>query len=244
MSNNIETAGNYDSSLLYNTKPETMIRLQNIEKVYRTDTVETQALNNISLNIAKGEFLSIMGPSGCGKSTLLNIMGLLDAPSKGNIQIDQEPTQKLSDKQLAHFRNKKLGFIFQSYHLINDLRVLDNVELPLLYRKSTGKDRKQMAAEALEKVGLSNRMKHFPTQLSGGQKQRVAIARAIVGRPEIILADEPTGNLDSAMGNEIMDILLQLNETDGTTIVMVTHDENMARKTHRLVRLFDGTQVE
>jgi putative ABC transport system ATP-binding protein len=221
-----------------------MIRLQNIEKVYRTDTVETLALNKVSIEVAKGEFLSIMGPSGCGKSTLLNIMGLLDEPSKGDIRIDQQKTDNLSDKQLAHFRNKKIGFIFQSYHLINDLQVLDNVELPLLYRSTTAKERKQLATEALAKVGLANRVKHFPSQLSGGQKQRVAIARAIVGRPEIILADEPTGNLDSAMGNEIMDILLQLNKNEGTTIVMVTHDENMAHKTHRLVRLFDGSQVQ
>ncbi|MBS1522522.1 MAG: ABC transporter ATP-binding protein [Bacteroidetes bacterium] len=221
-----------------------MIRLQNIEKVYRTDTVETLALNKVSLEIAKGEFLSIMGPSGCGKSTLLNIMGLLDEPSKGDVKIDNQKTDNLSDKQLAQFRNKKIGFIFQSYHLINDLQVLDNVELPLLYRSTTAKERRQLATEALAKVGLSNRVKHFPSQLSGGQKQRVAIARAIVGQPEIILADEPTGNLDSAMGNEIMDILLQLNKNDGTTIVMVTHDENMAHKTHRLVRLFDGSQVQ
>jgi putative ABC transport system ATP-binding protein len=162
-----------------------MIRLKNIEKVYRTDTVETLALNSINLDIAKGEFLSVMGPSGCGKSTLLNIMGLLDAPSKGGIQIDSQTTDHLNDKQLAQFRNKKIGFIFQSYHLINDLKVLDNVELPLLYRNSTAKERNQLAKESLEKVGLSNRIKHFPTQLSGGQKQRVAIARAIVGRPEI-----------------------------------------------------------
>jgi putative ABC transport system ATP-binding protein len=221
-----------------------MIRLQNIEKVYRTSTVETLALNSISLDVAKGEFLSIMGPSGCGKSTLLNIMGLLDMPSKGDIKIDDQKTDHLSDKELAHFRNKKLGFIFQSYHLINDLQVLDNVELPLLYRSTSAKERRTLATEALEKVGLANRIKHFPNQLSGGQKQRVAIARAIVGRPEIILADEPTGNLDSAMGNEIMDILMKLNQEDGTTIVMVTHDENMAHKTHRLVRLFDGSQVQ
>jgi len=221
-----------------------MISLQNIEKVYRTNTVETLALNSISLDIAKGEFLSIMGPSGCGKSTLLNIMGLLDAPSKGLVKIADQKTDNLNDKQLAGFRNRKLGFIFQSYHLINDLQVLDNVELPLLYRSVSAKERKQLASEALEKVGLANRMKHFPNQLSGGQKQRVAIARAIVGRPDIILADEPTGNLDSAMGNEIMDILMQLNQKDGTTIVMVTHDENMAHKTHRLVRLFDGSQVQ
>jgi len=227
-----------------NSQGYIMIRLENIEKVYRTDTVETLALNSISLNINKGEFLSIMGPSGCGKSTLLNIMGLLDAPTKGEVLIDKSDTTQLNDKKLAAFRNRKIGFIFQSYHLINDLQVLDNVELPLLYRSSTAKERKQLSTEALEKVGLSNRMKHFPTQLSGGQKQRVAIARAIVGQPEIILADEPTGNLDSAMGNEIMEILLELNKRDGTTIVMVTHDENMARKTHRLVRLFDGSQVQ
>jgi len=222
----------------------TMIRLKFIEKVYRTDTVETLALNSVSLDIGKGEFLSVMGPSGCGKSTLLNIMGLLDAPTKGEVQIDEQKTEHLSDKQLASLRNKKLGFIFQSYHLINDLKVIDNVELPLLYRNLSARERTKLAEEALGKVGLSNRMKHFPTQLSGGQKQRVAIARAIVGQPEIILADEPTGNLDSNMGNEIMEILLHLNESEGTTIVMVTHDEHMAKKTHRLVRLFDGTQVQ
>jgi len=221
-----------------------MIRLQNIEKVYRTDTVETLAINGISLDIARGEFLSIMGPSGCGKSTLLNIIGLLDEPSKGLIKIDDQDTSRFGDQQMARFRNEKLGFIFQSYHLINDLQVLDNVELPLLYRNSTAKERKALATEALEKVGLSNRLKHFPNQLSGGQRQRVAIARAIVGRPQIILADEPTGNLDSVMGNEIMDILINLNKKDGTTIVMVTHDENMAHKTDRLVRLFDGSQVQ
>ena len=221
-----------------------MIHLQNVQKVYRTSTIDTLALNNISLDIKKGEFLSIMGPSGCGKSTLLNIMGLLDAPTKGDLKIDEQKTDHLSDKQLAQFRNKKLGFIFQSYHLINDLKVTDNVELPLLYRSGSEKERKHLASEALGKVGLSNRVKHFPTQLSGGQKQRVAIARAIVGKPEIILADEPTGNLDSAMGNEVMDILLHLNKTEGTTIVMVTHDENMAKRTHRLVRLFDGSQVQ
>ncbi len=221
-----------------------MIRLENIEKLYRTDTIETIALDRISLNIEKGEFLSVMGPSGCGKSTLLNIMGLLDAPTKGEVKIDQQTLTHLSDKQLARFRNQKIGFIFQSFHLINDLRVLDNAELPLLYRNITSKERIRLATEALEKVGLSNRIKHFPSQLSGGQKQRVAIARAIAGNPEIILADEPTGNLDSAMGNEIMDILLQLNRAEKATIVMVTHDETMAKKTHRLVRLFDGSQVQ
>jgi putative ABC transport system ATP-binding protein len=221
-----------------------MIKLRNIEKVYRTDTIETLALNNINLDVPQGEFLSIMGPSGCGKSTLLNIIGLLDAPTNGSISIASDtPIQDFSDKKLAQFRNQKIGFIFQSYHLINDLTVLDNVELPLLYRDTSAAERKRLASEALEKVGLSNRMSHYPSQLSGGQRQRVAIARAIVGKPSIILADEPTGNLDSQMGNEIMEILEQLNSTDGTTIVMVTHDENMAKRTHRLVRLFDGSQV-
>lgn len=220
-----------------------MINLQNIEKVYRTATIETVALNNINLSIEKGEFVSIMGPSGCGKSTLLNIIGLLDEPSKGHVSIDDQSTNGLPDKQLAQFRNQKLGFIFQSFHLINDLPVLDNVELPLLYRKVSSSERSRLASEALEKVGLSNRMKHYPSQLSGGQKQRVAIARAIVGQPQIILADEPTGNLDSNMGNEIMDILTVLNQRDKATIIMVTHDENMAKRTHRLIRLFDGSQV-
>ncbi len=220
-----------------------MIQLKNIEKVYQTKTIETLALSNINLDVRQSEFISVMGPSGCGKSTMLNIMGLLDEPTGGDVRIAGQTFDTYSDKALAQFRNQMLGFIFQSYHLINDLSVIDNVELPLLYRKVSRKERKKLAEEALEKVGLGNRMKHFPTQLSGGQKQRVAIARAIVGRPKIILADEPTGNLDSVMGNEVMDILLKLNEEDHTTIVMVTHDETMAKKTHRLVRLFDGMQV-
>jgi putative ABC transport system ATP-binding protein len=221
-----------------------MIHLKNIEKVYRTSTIETLALSNVNLHIRAGEFVSIMGPSGCGKSTLLNLMGLLDAPSAGQVEIGGQAVTQYRDVDLARLRNQKIGFIFQSFHLINDLSVLDNVEIPLLYRKgdATGASRRQLAQEALAKVGLSNRMKHFPGQLSGGQKQRVAIARAIVGRPSIILADEPTGNLDSAMGNEIMGILQQLN-TEGSTIIMVTHDETMAKKTHRLVRLFDGSMV-
>ncbi|SEI59666.1 putative ABC transport system ATP-binding protein [Dyadobacter koreensis] len=219
-----------------------MIKLQNVEKIYRTSSIETLALNNINLNVKKGEFVSIMGPSGCGKSTLLNIIGLLDAPSKGIIELDGQKVETYHDKAIAPLRNKMLGFIFQSFHLINDLSVIDNVEIPLLYRSTTARQRRELAEEALEKVGLSNRMKHFPKQLSGGQKQRVAIARAIVGKPEIILADEPTGNLDSAMGNEIINILQSLNE-NGATIVMVTHDDAMAKRTHRLIRLFDGTQV-
>ena len=221
-----------------------MISLTNINKSYRTATVETLALNNINLKVDKGEFISIMGPSGCGKSTLLNIMGLLDAPTKGEIKVCDQEIKNFPDNKLAHFRNQKLGFIFQSYHLINDLPVLDNVELPLLYRSMSGSERTRLATDALQKVGLSNRIKHYPSQLSGGQKQRVAIARAIVGRPEIILADEPTGNLDSTMGHEIVEILIHLNKNEGTTIVMVTHDENMAKKTNRLVRVFDGSQVQ
>ncbi len=220
-----------------------MINLQDISKVYRTKTIETTALNNINLHIPKGEFLSIMGPSGCGKSTLLNIMGLLDEPSNGVITVDGQSVKNYASKTTARFRNEKLGFIFQSFHLIPDLSVIDNVELPLLYRKMSSSDRKSMATEALASVGLSNRKSHFPSQLSGGQKQRVAIARAIVGNPAIILADEPTGNLDSVMGDEVMEILTRLNQINGTTVVMVTHDERMAKKTHRLVRLYDGTQV-
>jgi putative ABC transport system ATP-binding protein len=220
-----------------------MITLNNISKVYRTKTIETLALNNVSVDIQEGEFLSVMGPSGCGKSTLLNIMGLIDEPSEGQVTIAGQNISNYNSKAIARFRNEHLGFIFQSFHLINDLSVIDNVELPLLYRSTSSRKRRQLAEEALTKVGLKNRMKHFPGQLSGGQKQRVAIARAIVGQPHIILADEPTGNLDSVMGNEIMDILLQLNRDNKTTIVMVTHDENMAKKTHRLVRLFDGSQV-
>jgi putative ABC transport system ATP-binding protein len=220
-----------------------MIQLENITKVYQTKVIETTALDNISIEIPEGEFLSIMGPSGCGKSTLLNIMGMIDEPTTGQVTVAGKAVANYHSKATARFRNAQLGFIFQSFHLINELSVIDNVELPLIYRRTSGKQRRQMAEAALTQMGLSNRMKHFPSQLSGGQKQRVAIARAIVGQPRIILADEPTGNLDSAMGNEIMDILTRLNQEQGTTIVMVTHDETMARKTHRLVRLFDGQQV-
>ena len=220
-----------------------MIKLNNVSKVYRTDTIETTALHHLDLNIEKGEFISIMGPSGCGKSTLLNIVGLLDEPTQGKIIIDGNEISEYNTKATAKFRNEKLGFIFQSFHLIPDLSVLDNVELPLLYRNIGAKERRELALEALESVNLKNRINHYPSQLSGGQKQRVAIARAIVGKPAVLLADEPTGNLDSVMGNEVMSILLHLNEEIKTTIVMVTHDENMANKTHKLLRLFDGKQV-
>ena len=222
---------------------QAMIKLTGVSKSYRTDTIETLALQNLNLTVPAGEFMSIMGPSGCGKSTLLNIMGLIDEPSTGTVELAGRQITDYNGSKIARFRNEQLGFIFQSFHLINDLAVLDNVELPLLYRRTSSKERRKLATEALAHVGLSNRATHFPNQLSGGQKQRVAIARAIVGRPNIILADEPTGNLDSRMGDEIMDILLRLNSELGTTIVMVTHDERMARKTHRLVRLSDGERV-
>ena len=221
-----------------------MITLTNLEKVYRTKEIETVALENVNLTVDKGEFLSIMGPSGCGKSTLLNIMGLLDQPTRGTVEIAGVQTASMDDKQLAAFRNKTLGFVFQSFHLINSLNVLDNVELPLLYRKVSAKERREAAIAVLEKVGLSHRMRHFPTQLSGGQCQRVAIARAIIGNPEIILADEPTGNLDSKMGAEVMEILHKLNQEDGRTIVMVTHNENQAKQTSRIVHFFDGRQIQ
>ena len=213
-------------------------------KLTGTNEIETVALENVTLEVNKGEFLSIMGPSGCGKSTLLNIMGLLDAPTGGTIEIAGIKVDGMKDRELAAFRNRKLGFVFQSFHLINSLNVLDNVELPLLYRKVSAKERRRLAEEVLQKVGLSHRMRHMPTQLSGGQCQRVAIARAIIGNPEIILADEPTGNLDSKMGAEVMELLHQLNKEDGRTIVMVTHNEEQARQTSRTVRFFDGRQVE
>ena len=195
-----------------------MITLTSLSKIYRTDEIETVALENVNLTVDRGEFLSIMGPSGCGKSTLLNIMGLLDAPTTGTVEINGTHTEGMKDKQLAAFRNKTLGFVFQSFHLINSLNVMDNVELPLLYRRIGSGERKRLAKEVLEKVGLSHRMNHFPTQLSGGQCQRVAIARAIIGHPEIILADEPTG--------------------------MVTHNEEQAKQTSRTIRFFDGRQVQ
>jgi putative ABC transport system ATP-binding protein len=220
-----------------------MIKLTSLEKIYRTKEIETVALENVNLEVSKGEFMSVMGPSGCGKSTLLNIMGLLDAPTSGAVEIDGVSTANMNDKEQAAFRNRQLGFVFQSFHLINSLNVLDNVELPLLYRKVSSAERRKKAKEVLEKVGLSHRMRHFPTQLSGGQCQRVAIARAIIGNPNIILADEPTGNLDSKMGAEVMDILHQLNREDGRTIIMVTHNEDQAKRTSRTVHFFDGRQI-
>lgn len=204
-----------------------MIQIIDLCKAFQTKDVETQALDHINLEIKDGEFVSIMGPSGCGKSTLLNAIGLLDQPTSGKILIDDTDISQLNDRKAAEFRNKTLGFVFQNFHLIPSLNVTDNVELPLLFGNVPADERKERVKTVLEEVGLSHRMKHFPSQLSGGQCQRVAIARAIVSKPQIILADEPTGNLDSKMGKEIMDLLLDLNK-QGVTIVMVTHDESIA----------------
>ncbi len=223
---------------------EAVIRLTEINKIYRTDEVETQALENVNIEVKKGEFLSIMGPSGCGKSTLLNIMGLLDEPTSGTIELcGQIVDPKLSDNKMAELRNKTLGFVFQSFHLISTLNVLDNVQIPLIYRGVRSSERLRLAKEVIERVGLSHRMKHRPSQLSGGQCQRVAIARAIIGNPEILLADEPTGNLDSKMGAEIMELLHKLNKEDGRTIVMVTHNEQQAAQTDRIIKFLDGRQI-
>jgi len=219
-----------------------MIRLENISKTYQTDKVETLALKDINLHVKKGEFVSIMGPSGCGKSTLLNLIGLLDTPGTGAISVDGARVTSYKDRDVARLRNQTFGFIFQSFHLINDLQVTDNVELPLLYRKVSAGERRKRAREALERVGLGARMDHYPNQLSGGQQQRVAIARAMVGRPQVLLADEPTGNLDSQMGAEVMDQLVKLNQ-EGTTVVMVTHDEREARRGNHIIRVFDGQLV-
>ncbi len=221
-----------------------IIKLSEVNKIYRTNEIETQALENVNLEVEKGEFISVMGPSGCGKSTLLNIIGLLDTPTSGSIEIAGTTIGKMGDRELAAFRNKNLGFVFQSFHLIPSLNVIDNIELPLVYRSGVSeRERKQLVRDVLERVGLTHRSRHMPAQLSGGQCQRVAIARAIGGNPEIILADEPTGNLDSKMGAEVMDLLHDLNKQDGRTIVMVTHNEEQAKLTDRIVHFFDGRQI-
>jgi putative ABC transport system ATP-binding protein len=220
-----------------------IVALSEVQKVYRTDRMETVALNAVSLAIEAGEFVSIMGPSGCGKSTLLNVLGLIDRPTGGEVAFGGRNVSGLGDAELAPLRNRELGFVFQQFHLIPDLRVIDNVELPLLYRKCSGAERRRLAREALDIVGLTPRTDHFPTELSGGQQQRVAVARAIVGKPRLLLADEPTGNLDSQMSEEIMTLLGRLNTEQGTTIVMVTHDQAKADRTRRIFRLFDGQLI-
>ncbi|MEW6733537.1 MAG: ABC transporter ATP-binding protein [Acidobacteriota bacterium] len=220
-----------------------MIELENVEKVYRTDRIETVALMSVNLNVQEGEFISIMGPSGSGKSTLLNVIGLLDVPTKGKVKLNGKSITSYQDRYLARIRNEEIGFIFQTFHLISDLTVVDNVEIPLLYRRMSAAERRKRALKALDRVGLNSRVHHFPAQLSGGQQQRVAIARSIVGNPKILLADEPTGNLDSQMGDEIMNILKEFNREEKTTVVMVTHDQHQAEKTSRTIRLFDGRQV-
>jgi putative ABC transport system ATP-binding protein len=217
--------------------------LERVSKRYGRGPQAVAAVVEVSLRIGNGEFVSVMGPSGCGKSTLLNLIGLLDAPTSGTVQINGSPIASYRDRALAAIRNKEIGFVFQVFHLISDLSVVDNVQIPLLYRRISNAERRRLAEAALDRVGLSARIHHFPSQLSGGQQQRVAVARAIVGRPRILLADEPTGNLDSQMGDEVMGILKSLNQEDKTTIVMVTHDQQKADQTQRIVRLFDGRQV-
>ena len=220
-----------------------LISLDRVSKTYYTERVETLALTNVSLSVDEGEFISIMGPSGCGKSTMLNLFGLLDRPTEGKVTFAGKDVTDLGDRELAPMRNSGLGFVFQTFHLIPDLRVIDNVEIPLLYRSMSAKERRERATKALEDVGLAARINHFPTQLSGGQQQRVTIARAMVGGPRLLLADEPTGNLDSHMGEEILDLLKRLNSERNTTIVMVTHNRENAEQTDRTVRLFDGRVV-
>lgn len=221
-----------------------VIKLEGVEKIYRTKEIETVALENVNLTVEEGEFVSVMGPSGCGKSTLLNLIGLLDNPTKGTVDLLGSSTAGMKDSGMSEFRNRNIGFVFQSFHLIPSLNVADNVALPLIYRAGvSAAECDRRVREVLERLGMSHRMKHFPSQISGGQCQRVAIARAIVGDPRIILADEPTGNLDSRMGAEVMALLHELNRADVRTIVMVTHNEEQASKTDRVIHFLDGRQI-
>ena len=223
---------------------DSMMDIRHLKKYFNTPAGKLHAVDDVSVSLAQGKTLGVVGESGCGKSTLLNIIGLLDAPTEGTVEIDGTSTSSMSDSALAAFRNSRIGFVFQSFHLIPTLNVADNVELPLIYRKGiSSAERRRMVRDVLNRVGLSHRMHHMPTQLSGGQCQRVAIARAIVGNPEIILADEPTGNLDSKMGAEVMEILHRLNKDDGRTLLMVTHNEEQAAQTNRIIRFFDGRQI-
>ena len=222
---------------------DNVIHLDGVKKVFLTDEVETHALAGIDLEIKRGEYISISGPSGCGKSTLLSILGLLDTPTEGAYTLNTKPVQDLSMSERARVRNREIGFIFQAFNLIGDLTVYENVELPLTYRGMPSSERKKRVQEALEKVGMAHRMKHYPSQLSGGQQQRVAVARALCGQPAILLADEPTGNLDSRNGEVVMDLLRELHR-EGATICMVTHDPRCARYAERTVHLFDGKVVD
>ena len=220
----------------------TMIKTINLTKVFRTEEIETSALDNVSLHIQRGEFVAIMGPSGCGKSTLLNIIGLLDNPSGGEYYFDGQEVGRLKERNRTQLRKGNIGFVFQSFNLIDELNVYENVELPLIYLKLKARERKEMVEKVLERMKISHRRKHFPQQLSGGQQQRVAIARAVVANPKLILADEPTGNLDSKNGLEVMNLLTELNR-EGTTIVMVTHSLHDSEFAHRVINLFDGQVI-
>jgi putative ABC transport system ATP-binding protein len=220
-----------------------LIRLTGVKKVFYTDEVETHALEEVHLELRSGEYLAIAGPSGCGKTTLLSILGLLDAPSEGNYELGGREVARLSASERAQIRNRQIGFIFQAFNLIGDLTVYENVELPLTYRKLPAAERKRRVESALERVGMTHRMRHFPSQLSGGQQQRVAVARAVAGEPLILLADEPTGNLDSVNGEQVMDLLQELHQA-GSTICMVTHDARYARHADRSIHLFDGRIVD
>ncbi|PXY00868.1 phosphonate ABC transporter ATP-binding protein [Marinifilum breve] len=219
-----------------------MISIKNLSKVFRTDEIETLALNDVNLNIKEGEFVAIMGPSGCGKSTLLNILGLLDNPSEGEYNFNQTEVANLKEGQRTDLRKGNIGFVFQSFNLIDELNVFENVEMPLVYQRISSKKRKEMVSQVLDRMNMSHRAKHYPQQLSGGQQQRVAIARAVVSNPGLILADEPTGNLDSKNGQEVMELLTELNR-EGTTIIMVTHSMKDAGYAHRIINLFDGKVV-
>lgn len=219
-----------------------IIKTEDMSKVFRTEEVETTALNNINLEVKEGEFVAVMGPSGCGKSTLLNILGLLDNPSDGNYRFNGSEVARLKERQRTIFRKGNIGFVFQSFNLIDELTVYENVELPLIYLKMKSSERKELVNKVLERMKIGHRAKHFPQQLSGGQQQRVAIARAVVANPKLILADEPTGNLDSKNGDEVMNLLTELNK-EGTTIVMVTHSHHDADFAHRIINLFDGQVV-
>jgi putative ABC transport system ATP-binding protein len=219
-----------------------MLQVNNLEKYYRTEEVQTIALNKLSFEVKEGEFIAIMGPSGCGKSTLLNILGLLDSPDGGSFKFNGQEISNFNERKRAKIRKHNVGFVFQSFNLIDELTVFENVELPLIYTGVKRGERKQRVEQVLEKMQIMHRRNHFPQQLSGGQQQRVAVARAVVNKPKLILADEPTGNLDSSNGNEVMDLLTDLNES-GTTIVMVTHSEHDAKYSHRIIRMLDGQKV-